>query len=88
MNPKDVEAYIIYAKILSAQGQYENAEAKILQAIETCGNNGNLFYILAQIEKHLQNRDESLKYFNLALQNSATLNTDIKFVNREIQGLI
>lgn len=87
LNPKDVDAYITYAKILSAHEQYENAEAKILEAIQNCGNNGNLFYIMAQIQKHLQNRDESLKYFNLALENSGTLNTDIKFVNREIQTL-
>ena len=87
LNPKDIDAYIIYAKILSSAGEYQEAENKINEAIENCGRNGNLFYIMAQIQKQLNNKNESLKYFNLAIENSTTLNTNIKFVTREIKAL-
>lgn len=39
LNSKDIDAYIVYAKILSSARDYQGAEEKILQALENCGKN-------------------------------------------------
>lgn len=54
LNPKDVEAYKIYSKILTKARKYDNAAVLIEQAIDNCGDNGDLYYFFGSNSKKLE----------------------------------
>ena len=58
-NPKDIEAYKFGAKILSEAGNFDNAQLFIEHALNECENDGNLYYILGQINKMQKNPEYS-----------------------------
>lgn len=84
LNPKDIEAYKVYAKVLAREQMYDHAEAVLQQAVNYCGANGDLYYILAQVYKHQGKRAEYEKNMNLALKNHATLSVSPRLVKQEL----
>ena len=86
-NPIDIEAYKILAKILCKTGLYEQALNIAEEALSKCGENGDLYYIAAQIYKEIQNPQEYEHNLNLAIKNHKTLSIPIKKVQDEIKNL-
>lgn len=88
LNPKDINAYEIYAKILSREKLYEEAGTVIDKAINNCGAIGDLYYIRAQIYKLTNNRQEYVKYMNNALKFNTTLSVSPKLIKKELDKYI
>ena len=88
LNPKDVEAYKIYSKILTKARKYDNAAVLIEQAIDNCGDNGDLYYFLAQIQKIRGDVEEYIKCMNNALKFNISLSVAPKLVKKELDEFL
>ena len=88
LNPKDIEAYKIYAKIMSKLENFDRACSIIQQAIENCGETGDLYYILAQIYKLQGARADYVKSINQALKLNSTLSASPKLVKKELDDFL
>ncbi len=88
LNPKDIEAYEIYIKIITKNGQYQRANELVKTALKNCGSNGDLFYIYARIKKLMNDNDSYIKYLNKALENNDTLSAAPKIVKQEIDKFL
>ena len=87
LNPADVEAYKIYAKILAREKDYDGAQEVIASALESCGENGDLYYIAGKIS---QLDGDNIKYrINLqnALKNYKTLSISIPALKTELSKI-
>lgn len=85
-NPKDIEAYKIYIKILAKNKQTEKAFEISKKAVENCPEEGDLYYILAQIQKELSMLDEYIASMNEALKHSSTLSISPKIIKKELDS--
>ena len=68
--------------------QYDKAASIIEQAIENCGENGDLFYILAQIYKLQNNKADYVKLMNQTLKFNSTLSVSPKLVKKELENFL
>lgn len=88
LNPKDIDAYETYAKILTKAKKYDNAAVIIEQALDNCGANGDLFYILAQIQKLRNDREEFVKNMTEAMKYYTSLSVSPKAVKKELDKFL
>lgn len=87
LNPLDIEAYKIYIKILAKIENYDEAEDILTQALDNCGENGDLYYIAGRLSK-LQG--DNIKYrINLqnALKNYKTLSISVPALKTELSKI-
>lgn len=84
LNPKDLEAYKVYAKLLCKTYKDEQALEVALQGLDVCGDNGDMYYILAQIYKRLDNFDEYKNSMELALKHYQSLSVMPKLLQQEL----
>ncbi len=54
------------------------------RAIDNCGDDGDLYYIFAQIQKLRKAKDEYVKLMNNALKYNRTLTVSPKLVKKEL----
>ena len=87
-NSKDTEAYKIYIKILIKENLLEDAANIANRAIENCPNEGDLYYILAQVQKHRHINDEYVKNMTEAIKHSKTLTISPKIIKEEMDNFI
>lgn len=87
-NPKDIEAYKFGAKILVEAKNLENAQLFIEQGLEACENDGNLYYILGQINKLQRNYRGYVENLKLAIKNHMTLTMNPKKIRNELTQFI
>ena len=87
LNPKDSEAYTIYAKIMAQQNMFDEAKMVINTAFENGVKTGNLYYLLYQLDKNLGNRDELKTDLNFALQYKSTLSVPERIIQKELAEL-
>ena len=76
----------IYAKILTKSEKLDNAAVIMETAIDNCGANGDLYYILAQIQKLRKANDEYVKCMNYALKFNNSLSVSAKLVKKELDN--
>jgi tetratricopeptide (TPR) repeat protein len=84
-NPKDVDAYKIFTKLLFKLGEMEKSKIVAEQAIDNCGGNGDLYYILAQVNKGLGQNDEYVKCMGQSLKYYQSLSVSPKLVKEELE---
>ena len=72
------------AKILVKNDDAQKAVEILESAIETNSEQGDLYYILAQIYKMQSNTKQFIKNMNLALKNNSTLTIAPKQVKKEL----
>ena len=87
LNPADVDAYKILAQLIAKTGYYSDAENMVLQAMNNCGESGDLYYLAGEITKTQGDIEKSKNYFNKALANSKTLSLSIDKVQAIISSL-
>ena len=81
-NPSDIEAYKLLTKICVKQNEIE----EIITLLETRlqeENNGDLFYVLGQVYRHVGKEEEYADCLNDALENSLTLTYPKQLVLKE-----
>lgn len=81
-NPSDIEAYKLLTKIMVAQGVFDEI-IPILQTKIKKEENGDLFYILAQVYKKLGEKMEYTYCLKKALENNLTLTFRKDIVKQE-----
>ena len=87
-NPKDIEAYKIYSKIMMKENQIDFAKMILERAIENCGGEGDLYYMQAQIAKKTRDREGFVKAMNNALKFNMTLSISPKLVKKELDDFL
>ena len=87
-NPKDIDAYKFGAKILVELKNLDNAQLFIEQGLAICENDGNLYYILGQINKLQKNYRGYVGNLKLAIKNHMTLTMDAKKIKNELTKFI
>ena len=85
-NPKDVEAYKIYYKILRKNGNRKRARDILTLGLKNCPNNGDLFYFLSEEFKD-ENKDRQKEALTLALKNYRTLSASPEILKEKLQEL-
>ena len=88
LNPKDIEAYKIYAQILAKYGEIDNANELVKSALKNYGANGDLFYIYARLKKLNNDIDGYINNLNRALENNDTLSIQPSIVKAELDKQI
>ena len=68
--------------------KYDNAAVLIEQAIDNCGDNGDLYYFLAQIQKIRGDVEEYIKCMNNALKFNISLSVAPKLVKKELDEFL
>lgn len=87
LNPVDLDAYKILIKILSSVDKYEDAADFSLQAIENCGESGDLCYLISQVYRLCGNKEEYKRYLSDAIRNYQTLSIPVTQVKEELRGI-
>ena len=87
LNPADMEAYKILSKITAKKGYFDEAKSIIENAINNCGDNGDLYYYLARIFLNLGDKENYEKNVSLALKNSNSLSVSIEQVQHEMNSI-
>ena len=65
-------------------GKFDNAAVVIEQALDNCGDNGDLYYILSQIQKLRKANEEYIKNLGNAMKFYTSLSVPTKFVKDEM----
>lgn len=73
---------------MTKNGALDSAAAIMERALESCGAGGDSYYILAQIHKLRNAKDEYIKCMNNALKYNTTLSVSPKLVKRELDSFI
>ena len=81
-NASDIEAYKLLVKIMAAQGNFEEA-ISLLQTRIKKEENGDLYYILAQVYKKLGEKMEYTYCLKKSLENNLTLTFKKDIVKQE-----
>lgn len=87
LNPADIEAYKICAKILIKIEDYEYAHQVLDLALQNCGENGDLYYILGRL---FALEGDNINYrLNLqnALKNYKTLSMSVPALKTELSRI-
>ena len=75
------------SKIYTLEGDRDNAEEILLQAIDNYGEDGNLYYMLAKVAQRFEDTESYKKYLNDALRNHQTLSVPITDVKIELNKI-
>ncbi len=86
-NAKDKEAYRIFAKVLLKQKKHKKALNVVTRALKECGEEGDMYYLQAQICKKMENIDGCKKALNQALTHHSSLTKSPKEVKKELDNL-
>ena len=84
-NPRDIEAYKIMTKILFKTERYDEAYGIMKVALEEIPDNGDLYYVMAQVLKYKQMWAEYKECMTLAMENHDTLSIQPKEVQAELE---
>ena len=87
-NPKDVEAYKIYTKILTKNRDTEKSLQIAQRAVNNCPEEGDLYYILAQVYKITNSKTEYVKNMTNALKHLNTLTVSPKAIKKEMDDYL
>ena len=87
LNPVDIEAYKIYVKLLTSIGDYAGADEVINQAIDNCGEIGDLYYIAGKIAQYSEDNERYRNCLQLALRNSSSLTMPIEKIKTELSKI-
>ena len=85
-NETDIEAYKLLIKIFIKENNYEEALSLLNTRLEK-EENGDLFYILAQIYKRLEQEEEYATSLENALKNNLTLTYQKNIVKKEYEKI-
>lgn len=83
-NETDFEAYKLLTKICIKENEIE----EIIETLQTRikkEENGDLYYLLAQVYKHLGEKPQYIHCLNMALKNNLTLTYEHKIVKQELE---
>ena len=86
-NPKDVEAYKVWARILFNEKAFGEVINVLSQAIRKCGENGDLYYLLGEAYVNSGDNTNALDAFSSALKNYNTLTFDVNSVKEKLNRL-
>lgn len=86
-NPKDVEAYKVWAQILIKGKSYLEAVQVLNNALSRCGEIGDLFYLRGEAYKRNGDIEKSKDSISLALKNFNTLSFDIEVVKDKLNSM-
>ena len=84
MNQYYIQAYMILTKILLKNGEYEEAESVIRQALSECEETGNLDYLAAMVYKNLGDTKNYISYLSGSIKNYQTLSLPVQDVKDEL----
>ena len=85
LNPKDIDAYKIYAQVLTILGETIKAEEIILKALNYNPYCGDLYYYLAKLAQKNNDIEEYIERLQQAIENEETLSFPIKAVKNELK---
>ena len=85
LNPKDIDAYKIYAKVLFATGEMYKAEEILQKALQHNPYHGDLYYYLAKLAQKNNDSETYIERLEEALANEETLSVPIKSVKIELK---
>ena len=87
-NPKDVEAYKIYSKILMKNNELFEAETVLMKALDNCPEEGDLYYFMAQVYKMQENKNEYIKNMTEAIRHNTTLSISAHLIKQEMDDYL
>jgi len=87
-NPKDMDAYKIWAKILMRNNAHTQAVKILDTAIKKCGEFGDLYYLLGEAYKAVGDKERAKNSISLALKHYATLTYDVNLVKEKLNGIV
>jgi len=86
-NPKDIEAYKIWAQILIKGTAFSEAVQIINNGLSRCGENGDLFYLRSEAYKRCGDLDRAKESLSLAIKNYTTLSFDVEIVKEKLNSI-
>lgn len=86
-NPKDIETYKVWAKILMKEKKYPQALEVLDKALKKCGENGDICFLQGEVYKNLNDIDKAKEFLSLALKNYSTLTFDVGFVKDKLNNI-
>lgn len=86
-NPKDVEAYKVWAQILIKGESYLEAVKVLNNAISRCGEIGDLFYLRGEAYKRQGDLEKSKESISLAIKNFNTLSFDMEIIKEKLSSM-
>lgn len=84
LNPKDLEAYKVYSQILFKLNDVEGSKNIVEKGLEKCGENGDLYYFLAQINKNCGDKSEYIRCMGQSLKHFQSLSVSASLVKKEL----
>ncbi len=85
-NDTDIEAYKLLTKIFIKDNDIENILSILHTRLEK-EENGDLFYVLAQVYKHIGKTEEYIENLSKALKNPLTLTYEHRIVKEELDKI-
>lgn len=86
-NPKDVDAYKIWVRVLLKNEKYERALQVVTEALEVCGDNGDLYFLESECYKMQGNFVAAKESLNTALKNYHSLSFDVTFIKERLNDI-
>ena len=77
----------MYSKILSCVQEYDKAQDIVTQGLERCGENGDLYYIMAKILKEKGDIEGCRKNLSLCLKYFKSLTVPVNVINKALKGI-
>lgn len=85
-NPKDIEAYKIYIKILLKEESYDEALDIANLSISNCEDEGDLYYLRAQVYKLIDDKENFVNDMYEALRHISTLSVSPNVIKKELEN--
>ncbi len=86
-NPKDVEAYKIWARVLMKNKKYPQAAEILENGLRKAGENGDFYFLLGEVYKQLRDFEKAKESFSAALKNYNTLTFDVALVKEKFNDI-
>lgn len=86
-NPKDLETYKIWARMLISDRKFSKALEVVNTALKKCGDNGDLYFLQGEALKALRQIDEAKDALSSALRNYHSLTYDVGFVKEKLNNI-
>ena len=86
-NPKDVEAYKVWAQILIKGKSYLEAVQVLNTGLSRCGEIGDLFYLRGEAFNRNGDVEKAKDSINMAVKNFSTLSYDVAIVKEKLSSM-
>lgn len=86
-NPKDIEAYKIWARVLMKDKRFPQAIEILDTALKKCGENGDFYFLLGEAYKKIGDLEKAKDSLSAALKNYNTLTFDVAFIKEKLNNI-